>query len=289
MKNRLEYGLFVFSSALFCLLGVKLARKAASPLAYLFYYLIPIRKSVVLENLDIAFPDKSKRQKEKIALANYRSVALTFIELMLMPKFNEKTIRENYIFEESSLLTGIQRQGSGMLVISAHFGNWEFVVAGLSLLLGSELSFLVKPQRNTLVDEWVNRQRRRWGGKVVPLGASVKSAFKELLDKKAVLLAADQRGPKEGPRVKMFGRDSAVFQGPAVLALKSDAPIVMLIAVRQPDYRYRFECTELNLDDLPEDKDDKIREINQRHTNILEQYCKQYPEQWFWMHKRWKY
>jgi KDO2-lipid IV(A) lauroyltransferase len=128
-----------------------------------------------------------------------------------------------------------------------------------------------------------------WGNKAVPLGISIRQIYKELKEKNVIAMVSDQRGPSDGVRVKLMGRWASVYSGPAVLALKTKAPILYAISVRQPDYSYTCEFFEIKTVDLPDEEDDKITELNQRMTDFLESYIRKYPEQWLWMHKRWKY
>lgn len=183
----------------------------------------------------------------------------------------------------------LYQKNKGLIVLTAHFGNWEIGAVSLGIQFGVPLNIIVKSQRNTLVDNWMNFYRTKWNNKVIPLGVSIRQTYKELIDKNVIAIIADQRGPEEGIRVQYFGRPSATYTGPAVLALKTGAPIVMGIVARQNDFTYLAVIEEIKTDDLPDDFDEKVKEITQRHTAFLEKYARIYPEQWFWMHKRWKY
>ena len=118
---------------------------------------------------------------------------------------------------------------------------------------------------------------------------SIRQVYKELLDKKVVAMVADQRGPKEGIKLDFLGRPAYFFSGPAILALKTGAPLLYGIPVRRKDYTYTAEIFEVSKDNLPENDEDKVIELTKRHKEYLEKYIRENPEQWFWMHKRWKY
>jgi KDO2-lipid IV(A) lauroyltransferase len=102
-------------------------------------------------------------------------------------------------------------------------------------------------------------------------------------------MVADQRGPSDGIRINFMGRKASVFAGPALLALKTGAPIMFGVTIRQPDFSYKLVIEVISTSDLPEEEELKIAELSQRHASVLEKYIRQFPEQWFWMHKRWKY
>jgi KDO2-lipid IV(A) lauroyltransferase len=148
---------------------------------------------------------------------------------------------------------------------------------------------IVKPLRNTLVYEWMNKYRTRFGNEVVPLGISIRKTYQTLKEKKITAMVADQRGPREGVKVNFFNREVSVYTGPAALALKTGAPIIYGIPVRDKNYKYRTELVEISQNDLPDDEEGKIKELSQRHTSYLEKIIRENPEQWLWMHKRWKY
>jgi KDO2-lipid IV(A) lauroyltransferase len=192
-------------------------------------------------------------------------------------------------FNNLSFIKEKYNEGKGVILLGAHFGNWEYLALSGAAQADIPFSVIVKPQRNNLVTNWLDKQRVKFDNKIVPLGISVRQIYKELKDKKIVAMVADQRGPEEGIRINFMGRKAAVYPGPAILALKTGAPIIFGVAVRQPDFTYKTELEIINTDNLPENEELKVIELSQRHTNALEKYITMYPEQWLWMHKRWKY
>ena len=101
-------------------------------------------------------------------------------------------------------------------------------------------------------------------------------------------MLSDQSAPKESVYVKFFGRSVATFQGPAAFALKSRAPVVMLFMIRQQNGTYKLFSEEIPCSDLEEYNQENVEILTQRHVAVLEKWISQYPEQWLWMHKRWK-
>ena len=289
MKNRLEYFLFKLFSNLFCLLGLRLSRSFAHPLALFFFYLIPIRKKVVKKNLSLAFPQFDQTKIDRTAFECYQSLATTLIEILCMPILSEEDIEKYFNWENFELLEKRYAENRGVILLISHSANWEYATLAISKKIGMPFGVIMKEQRNTLVSDWMVKHRSKWGNRMITLGISVRNFYKELLDKHIVLLAADQRAPKESQRVKFFGRMSTCFSGPASLALKTGAPIIFALMKREPDLKYTIKFVEVPVDDLPTDEDEKILEISQRHTTILEEAIKTAPEQWLWMHDRWKF
>ena len=274
---------------IFCRLGIDRARKYAFPLAVLFFYFIPIRKNVVKKNLSLAFPDFSKKEINKTSFECYKSLALTLIEILCLPILNEKDIVKYFLWENFSMLEKKYSEGKGVIILVSHSANWEYASLAISKKMGVHFGVIMKEQRNTLVSDWMIKNRSKWGNRMITLGISVRNFYKELLDKNIVLLAADQRAPKESQRVLFFGRLSTCFSGPASLALKTGAPIIFALMKREKDLSYTIRFEEVTIENLPEGEEEKLLEISQRHTAILEEAIRTAPEQWLWMHDRWKF
>lgn len=291
MKNRVEYFLFFSFGKIFQLLGLKVSRRIAPILAFIFYYFIPIRKKTVLGNLKQAFPEYVSSKIKSIAINNYKSFAITLIEILCLPKLNKDQIKEIVDIKNAECALEKYKEDKGIILLTAHFGNWEYlaIAIALGIYLDIPMSAVAKRLRNNLVSEWMNNVRTKFKIEVVPLGISIRRTYQALKDNKVVVMVADQRGPQEGIRIELFGTKVSVFSGPAVLALKTGAPILFIVAVRQKDFSYSAYFHEISTDNLPEEDDEKIIELSRRHMSQLEQYIRGNPEQWLWMHKRWKY
>ncbi|MBE0573263.1 MAG: lysophospholipid acyltransferase family protein [Ignavibacteriaceae bacterium] len=289
MKNRIEYILFILFSWCFRLLGINLSRKFATILAFVFFYLIPIRKKVVFNNLKIAFPENDNQTNKKLAFNIYLSFAITLVEILYLPYIKREKLINEVMCSNPELIIEKFKEGKGLILLSSHFGNWEFGAISIAMQVQLQFSVIVKPLRNPLVYEWMNNFRTKFGNEVVPLGISIRKTYQTLKQKKVVAMVADQRGPREGVKVDFFGRKVSVYTGPAALALKTGAPLICGIAVRQKDYKYKMDLVEISQKNLPDGEEEKILEISQRYTSYLEKVIRKNPEQWLWMHNRWKH
>lgn len=261
----------------------------ASILAFVFYYLIPIRKKTVLENLNIAFPVLSEKEKRKIAFGSYLSFAISLVEILYLPWMKKEEMAKSVDISNLQLINDAHQRGKGVILLSAHFGNWEYIAASASLQLNKKFSIIVKNQRNRLVNDWMNRMRTKWLNEVIPLGVSIRNIYTVLKNNGIAAMVADQRGPEEGLKLEFFGKKTSVYTGPAVLSLKTGAPIIFGIPIRQKDFSYKAELVELNQNNLPEDFDEKIKVLTERMIRYLEKIISLNPEQWLWMHRRWKH
>lgn len=289
MQNKLEYILFIGLSYLTKLLGLQLSRRLATPLAAFFYFIVPIRKKVVIENLVNAFPEYSEKKIKEITFGTYKSFAITLLETLYIPHISSTEMIDEVKCNNLNILRDKIKSEKGVVYLSAHFGNWEYFALSTGLQLDHALYLIIKPQRNPYVTEFLNKARTKWKNEVIPMGVSVRQAYKVLSERKMVAMAADQRGHLDGLRIDFFGRPAAMYPGSAVLALRTGASLIYAIIFRNPDYSYTINFEEMPVDDIAGSEDEKVREILKRYINHLEKYIKQYPEQWLWMHKRWKY
>jgi len=258
-------------------------------LAFIFFYFIPIRKKVVLENLKIAFPENDYKSNKNLAFNIYSSFAITLVEIMCLPFLDKNKLIESVDCVNPELIVQKHKEGKGVILLSSHFGNWEFIAISVAIQIQIPFSVVVKPLRNPLVYERMNKARTKFGNEVVPLGISIRKTYQTLKEKKVVAMVADQRGPREGVKVDFFGRKVSIYTGPAALALKTGAPIICGIPIRMENYKYKSLLVEIPVDNLTDNDEDKILEISQRYTSYLEGVIREHPEQWLWMHKRWKY
>lgn len=288
MQNLIEYIFFILFSFLVRVAGLNFSRKGSVILALVFFYLIPIRKKTVIENLSLSFPDFSRQKINKIAFICYRSFAITLIELLAIPWLSKNEMEKMIQCENAHFIKEKHDEGKGVILLSAHFGNWEYIALSVSLQIGIPFYVVIKPQRNPYVTRWLEEVRTKWINKVIQSGISIRQVYKEILNKNIVAMVADQRGPSDGLKLDFMGRQALFFTGPAVLAVKTGAPVLYGIPVRQKDYSYRAKIVEISKENLPEDEKGKVTEITIRLKEHLEGFIREYPEQWFWMHKRWK-
>ena len=289
MKNILEYILFLFFSFLCQILGLPLSRRFSSLITFIFFYVIPIRKAVVFDNLKHAFPDLSEKEIKNIAYGSYKSFAITLVEILYLPRINKEQIKDVVKINNLDLVDRKEKEKNGVILLTAHFGNWEYFAISTGLNLNKNLSIIVKSQRNPYVNDWMNKARTRLANEVIPLGISIRNIYAALLRKGIIGLVADQRGPEESIKLNFFGRKTSVYTGPAILSLKMNSPIIYGVAIRQPDYSYEVEFVEVSKEGLPDDYDEKVKVLSERLLIHLEESIRKNPDQWLWMHKRWKH
>jgi KDO2-lipid IV(A) lauroyltransferase len=289
-KNRVEFAIWIFFTKLVHIIGIKKIPVLAKSLSVLFFYFIPMRKSVVISNLSKAFPEKSEKEIKKIAYNNFVSSAITFMEIMAFERMTEDEILELSEINNLEIAKEVVDSDKGSILLTAHMGNWELGALTMGLKLKKQINVLVKKQRNRLVANWMSGVREKFTNKEVSVGASVRELYRTLMQGGVVGIVGDQRGKKEdGVVINFFNQPTVTFQGFAALAIKNKVPIVVVLNIRKPSGKYVFSIERISYDNLPEKLSDQLIELNQRYMTILENKIREAPEQWLWMHNIWKY
>lgn len=290
MKNIIEYIPFLLLIKIAQLLGFQKLSTASKFISFLLYNVLKIRRDVVIKNLSIAFTDWDRKKIDDISKKCYLHFSKFLLEIMNIPKLKIEDIKNLVECDENDLknLRAEYEKGNGLIFLTAHLGNWELGAISVPTQIGSTLYPIVKPQRNQYVTDWLNNMRETHGNKVIPLGISIRKIFEVLRNGGMLGVVGDQRGPKEGKRVKLFGKETAIFSGTAEIVARTNVPLYCLFAVRE-DEHYKAFVEKIDLNEMPSNKEEKIDAINQRFAELLEKYVRLYPEQWFWMHNIWKY
>lgn len=269
-------------------LSLSSARSLGGILGSLVYHVFGFRRTIVHENLQHAFPGLPAQEREAIARNSYRSIGITLIELLRLHRMSEDELRKTVRIEGLDVLRKCVSRGKGVVVLSAHIGNWELITISFKVLAGISVEALYKPQSNPWIDKAVLKRRTRFGAALIPMGMSVREILRILQEGRCILIAADQSAPMESIRVPFFGREVPVFQGPAVFCLKTGAALVAVHALREKTGTYVISCREIPFSDLAYD-DQSVLELTRRHVRITEETIRQSPGQWMWMHRRWKH
>ncbi|MCX7797900.1 MAG: lysophospholipid acyltransferase family protein [Melioribacter sp.] len=288
-KNRIEFFFFNTLNKIFKKIGLKKTRKLAKIIGLVVYYLLPIRKKTVLQNLRTAFPEKDEKEIKKIAKKNYQNISITFCELLLIPHLKLSEVKEQVSFENLELVKKNIEKKEGLIILTGHFGNWEILISSIVAYINAKYHVLVKPQRNQYITQWLKETRSVGNTNVIASGISVKEIIKALRSGEVVLIAGDQRGPFEGHRFQFFNHPTSLYTGTASIALKTKSNVLLAAVERQKDYKYKVFIEELDFNNLPENDEEKSLELTQRYISFLERYIRKSPEQYFWMHKLWKY
>ncbi|MDP8262301.1 MAG: lysophospholipid acyltransferase family protein [Candidatus Ancaeobacter aquaticus] len=267
--------------------------KIADLLGDLAYSIDSHHRNVALTNIGIAFPGMEVKKAHEIAKNSFRNMFRTGIEVMYAPKIisSENIANIMRLEGEKNILDGAKKK-KGVLCIAAHFGVWEFLFYGNYLLPQPfvPLNAIIRPSDNPYIDKFINHARELLGTVMVPKKQSIKPIIKALQRNESIGILIDQNVCREeGVFVDFFGKKAATTFGATLLALRTDAPIV-------PVFVYTDRKTNTHvIKFLPEipltrtgNSTEDIRINTQKFTACVEDIIRKNPEQWLWVHKRWK-
>jgi Kdo2-lipid IVA lauroyltransferase/acyltransferase len=251
-------------------------------------YRLGVRRRVVMENLALALPERSEAERRAIARAAYENMARIFLESL--PRGDR--LYEGWEHEEVrgsgwEALRAHVESGRGALIVTAHFGNWE--LAGEMLRRrGVRMNALVRPLKGALNTRLVENRLRNGGGQIYPKGA-IRQVLKALRLGESVYMLLDQAMPvREALFVPFFGRLASTTPAMAMAAQRTGAPTFVAMGVREGQ-KLRLEVEgPIPFPTEVADGREALVVHTARVTAVLEQFIRRYPEQWLWLHRRWK-
>jgi KDO2-lipid IV(A) lauroyltransferase len=270
------------------LLPRKIALVLGVYVADLLFLLFPNERAKAIKNLTIAFgEEKSHAEILKICRNCFRNLGKGMMEVLQFPRLNVKNLGNLVIFDGKQNLDHVLNLGKGIILVTAHFDNWELLAASLSLS-GYGINAIVRPVRSPYLEKLVTRNRQNMGIRVIPRGASIKEALKCLKRNEILGILSDIDTKIDGVFVDFFGRPAYTPSGPVSIALKTGAVILPTFIIRQKDDSHKIIIEKpLELVNTGDSETDKI--INtENYTKIIESYIRKYPEQWIWNHQRWR-
>ncbi len=270
------------------IIPVGLRRSLFCILSLAYYHIASRRRLITLHNLSKAFPDKNLDEIQRLAKGAYRNVAIMAAEFADLPFLTKENIGNILDVEGLKHCVAALEKNRGLLMFGAHFGNWELGVIAASLLL-KPLVLVYRPLDNSVLENLVTWVRLSTGNRAVAKNSAMWPMVRVLRQNGIIGLLIDQNVANyEGVFVDYFGIEACTTNGLAHLALLTGAPVVPAFMVRQDDNRYRFVFgPEVNLI-RTEDEEKDVVENTSIFTTIIEDMVRRYPDQWLWLHERWK-
>lgn len=266
-----------------------------SSMGRFIYYCFPYRRSVLFSNIDQVYGDSlSDRQKKHLAQAFYSHAAMSIKEMISLRFISQEKLRSRVDVKGHEHMLNVVANGKGVLVLTGHFGNWEFAPLGGILnfkQFHGQFHFIRRMLVNKTIERLLFRRYYRAGLNVIP-NKNAMSAVNDALDKNhAVIFVMDQHAflsTREGIAVEFFGKKAGTYRSLATIARHTGLPVVPAAGYRLPDGRHVLEFFE----PIPWQDYDTNQESIYRNTlaynQAIERIILAHPEQWMWLHKRWK-
>ncbi len=251
-------------------------------------YLVNVkRRSIAYANLKAAFPEKDAVEIKGILRQHFRNLGMGIIELLNVPVMGKGYLGKYVPIENIERIRAARDKGKGVIILTAHFGNWEISSLATSAR-GYSMHVFAREQKYARLNNLLNRYREMTGCKVVAKGFSVRDVIKTLHDNGIVGMLADQDAGANGVFVEFLGRPASTAQGPVSFALRTGAIILPSFTRRVGSKGHVVEIGEpLGLISTQDKKKD-LKANLEKITCILESFIKRFPDQWLWSHKRWK-
>ncbi len=250
-------------------------------------YWLGFRRRATMETLKCAFGSGlDVKAQRKLAWHGYGHFGGLMTEILVLPRIPRKYVEKHARLENVEMLLDAYKEGGGVLLLGGHLGAWEVMLLSLaawSLPVSAYAGF----QRNPLADAELNRIRRSLGIKVVAKREGMRGLLRELRAGRVLIVLGDQHFSKNRLFVRFFGQVSSVAPGPGLLMRATDAVPLFFSCVREGALRYRIRFYPLTVSKTT-DKEQALLDFTQRYFQALEASVLEHPQQYFWMHRRWR-
>lgn len=262
--------------------------------AFLWWDVFRFRRFTIYRNLTIVFPTASKEERKRIAKESLIWMGYNFFEIMQIPSFTQEDLQEQVRFEGLENFMKAKAQGKGVLLLCLHIGNGDAAVAYMSLS-GMDMSLITKRFKNkTFNDVWF-WLRSRNGTKFINAHGRETSfrILKALKNNGSVAFVQDQfMGKPFGIASTFFGKTTGTAYGLALFAAKTGAPVITASTFRDDQFKTVIQFgEEINVEvglQNSQDKDLQMLRMTEKYNRALEKIILAHPEQWMWVHRRWK-
>ena len=262
-------------------------------LATASYPLLGKLRRVGTRNLEIAYPEKSVAEREEILKKSFKNLGRILGEFSQFNKFTPEKLRDIIEFQfdekEREIYERAKSVGRGAIIISPHLGNWELLVLAYSALV-EPISYLARPLDNPLIEQMTVDLRTRFGNRPINKSDSVTTAIKILRDGGILGILADVNAhPKEGVFVPFFNIPACTSSGVAMLARRTNAIIVPMCGAWDETKKKYIAVHESVIEPtITKNREHDILTTTAEFTAAVERLIRRFPDQWLWIHKRWK-
>lgn len=288
-RERVEFAVVWLAVHLMWLLPRGSARAVGSGIAAIAYHALGRLRGVGVRNLKLAFPEMPEAERERILRSLYRRLGWLLAEFCLMPGYTPESASRFIRYEGLENYLAARERGKGVLVLTGHLGAWE-LSSFYHSLMGMPMGMVIRRLDNPLVDEFVNRIRCLHGNRVIHKDDFARGLIASMRAGETVGILMDTNmTPPQGVFVPFFGVQACTASGLARIAGKTGAAVVPgFLLWEESDQKYvlRFG-KELKVRHTGDSETDAVTNTA-AFTAAIEATIRQYPDQWLWMHRRWK-
>ena len=261
--------------------------KLGCVLGWIYGSVISYHRKDALDALARAFPEKSERERRQILDRMYRNLGMNLLETMRFPSRTDEQLKALIRVEGEDIVKELLGRGKGLIFLSAHIGNWDLMCT-IAPRFGYPLTIITKDIKNKAVNELWMDIRQRFGLRFVPAHNSYRQCLTALKKNELVGFILDQNMIRtEGVFVDFFGKPACTTPGLAYMSAQSGAPVVPVFTIREKDGCHLIKVLP-PIEPPPDRKPETAHEYTQKYTKAIEDVVRQYPDQWIWIHRRWR-
>ena len=275
------YYLFKLSSFFLFLFPRKISIIFGNYFGRILYIFSKKSKHIAKKNIQLAFPDLSNKESEKLLIDTFKHYGVVTFEFLRQKIIN---YNKNDIFIDKNT-EKILLDDSPLIIMAGHFGNWEMFLPIVSNY--RKISAIVRKQSNRGGDKFISENRLFKNVNLIYNNTNFKNMLDPLLNNEVLLILNDQKPKKRGDIIKFFNKNSLFPKGSGHFYLKSKAKIVFGFCILNSDYSYNFKIRPIEVDKNLDLKSDIINDINTKYVKLLEDEIKKYPSQYCWFYKKW--
>lgn len=266
---------------------VRIGYKVAGFISDIKYLFSPLERREIVENLKLVLPDTDVKTLRRYSKEIFRNFSKYLVDFFRFEKVDLDYVKGHVEIVHKDYIDEALKKGKGVMILSAHLGNWE--LGGITMgLLGYPMNAIVLEQKNKLVNRFFVNQREMKNEKVIPMSFAARKCLNVLMNNELLAIMGDKDYTNNGVIVKFFGRDTLFPKGPAAFSLKTGAVIVPGATIRT-DKDYFKLIFDKPVEYSPgADFDKDLTALAQRCADALEDFIRKYPDQWYCFRRFWQ-
>lgn len=283
-RGRAIYRGLVIVTPFITRLPLRVARALGSAIGDLGFLVLHRQRGLAMTNVETAFSDWTHAKRRKVVRAMFKRLGEALMETIWLPNLTLDVLRQTTEISGSEYVDQALAAGRGAVIVTGHCGNWEWLGAAVALL-GHPLTVLQRDRDEVEFNEYIIKLRARFGSQSIRRGstAAALDMFRALKGGELLAFLIDQNIRAESVKVPFFGKPALTPIGPARLAVRAEAPVIIcFIERRGPKHVITFH------EPIFTSRDDDATALMARLTLMIEEQVRRCPEEWMWMHERWK-
>ncbi len=285
----IPYYLFRFFETCFLSLPKSVQRAFILAIAKVVFLIDSKHKNIIKANLDLTIKDEISAEKYNSILKYcHKNLALVLLQVLRSSKLSIEDLNEMVTFENRHYIDDAIKKGKKIIIISAHYGNWELGATAVGALI-HPITSIHKKMNDKYFDDYLLKSRTKFNMTMVEKKGAIRHLVKALKNDQIITMMIDQNvNPNDGIYIDFLGAKATQTAAPAFLARKFDAVIIPILIHTSPEKENVISFLEPIITAKTDDEEKDILESTQAQADMLAGVIKAHPEPWFWCHKRWK-